>query len=64
MLYEVITKIISLGKNSNDQENPVKAVKMMGVKQKLRWEQKEDALYIEVPEKMPKYKTVAFKISF
>lgn len=56
--------ITSLGKNSKLSEKKVKSVAMLGVDEKLRWKQQDDALIISKPSKLPDWKVIAFKIGF
>ena len=56
--------IASLGKNSKYEKNHVASIKMLGVKEKLKWTQESDALVISKPAKLPDWKVIGFQITF
>ena len=41
----------------------IKSIKMLGSKEKIRWEKTTDGLKISVPQNMPDFNTVVFKVS-
>jgi alpha-L-fucosidase len=57
-------RITSLGLNSAHIDKPVKSVQLLGSKQKLIWKQEQDALVIQLPEKLPSLHASSFKIEF
>ncbi len=57
-------KIASLGKNSRISNKTVASVQMLGVAEKLKWNQNADALVISKPANLPNWQVVAFKIEF
>ncbi len=59
------TSKISLAKLGLKTGNPkIKSVSLLGSKEKLRWEQKSDALIIQKPTSSPKFEVLTFKIQF
>ncbi|MFD1256917.1 alpha-L-fucosidase [Mucilaginibacter terrae] len=57
------TKVKSLGKNSDKNGKKVESVQLLSTKQKLVFEQKEDALYVTMPDNKPlEYYANALKI--
>ncbi|HSH19741.1 MAG TPA: hypothetical protein VLA03_04785, partial [Draconibacterium sp.] len=48
-------RIASLGKNSKVCEKQVASVKILGSKEKLKWNQNGDALIINKPAKLPEW---------
>ena len=56
--------IKSLGKTSKFYEKPVSAVKMLGSDAKIRWSQKNEALVIKKPSRLPVWQVTGFKIEF
>ncbi|HEY6914930.1 MAG TPA: alpha-L-fucosidase [Paludibacter sp.] len=57
-------KLKSLGKLSKYSDKKIAAVKMLGSKEKIKWNQTNEALVIEKPKKMSAYKVSAFCIKF
>ena len=57
-------KISSLRKNSKYADKKVKKVSMLGVDEKLKWKQENEALVITKPSKLPEWQVVAFKVEF
>ncbi len=57
-------KIASLGKDSKVCGKQVASVKILGSKEKLKWNQQNDALVIEKPSKLPEWKVVTLKVEF
>ena len=55
-------KIKSFGNDSKNLDKPVKTVKLIGYKGKLKWEQVADGLVITCPAEMPFATGVVFKI--
>jgi alpha-L-fucosidase len=56
--------ITSLGKSAGLVTKNIASVQMLGSKEKLTWQQNNDALTIVKPQHLPKWKTIAFKILF
>ena len=56
--------IVSLGKKLNYEAKKISSVKILGIKEKLKWEQEQDALIIKKPATMLKSQVVTFKIEF
>ena len=56
--------IASLGKNSQLSDKRIRSVKMLGSEEKMKWDQKDDALVIDKPDKLPDWQVVTFKIEF
>jgi alpha-L-fucosidase len=54
----------SLGKNAGLADRKIKSVSMLGSDEKLIWKQKEDALVITKPAKLPGWQVVGFRIEF
>lgn len=59
-----VVRITSLGTNSQHADKPVKSVSLLGSKGKLVWTQEQDALVIQLPEKLPSLHASSFKIEF
>ena len=57
-------KIASLGKDSKVCGKQVSSVKMLGSKEKLKWNQNSDALVITKPSKLPDWEVVTLKVEF
>lgn len=57
-------KITSLGKDSKVCGKQVASVKMLGSKEKLKWNQNADALVISKPAKLPDWQVVSLKVEF
>ncbi len=57
-------QIKSLGRLSKISGKTVASVKLMGSTEKLIWSQKEDALVISKPKKLPACQVIAFSITF
>ena len=57
-------KLTSLGKNSKLNDKAILAVKMLGSKDKMVWNQQDDALVISKPAILPEWKVVGFEITF
>ncbi len=57
-------RIASMGTKSVYLDHPVKAVKLLGSSQNLKWTQDADALVIQLPEKLPSLYGSSFKIEF
>jgi alpha-L-fucosidase len=55
-------KIKSLGTDANYLDEPVKSVKLLGHKGRLKWKQETDGLAITCPAKMPFATSIVFKI--
>lgn len=56
--------IVSLSQVSTLYTKTIASVSLLGSKEKITWKQKEDALVITKPSKLPNYKVVVFKINF
>jgi alpha-L-fucosidase len=54
--------ILSLGKNSTINDKKIRKITMPGSEEKIKWKQQDDALVITLPEKLPQWNVVAFKI--
>jgi len=57
-------KIASLGKDSKVCGKTVASVKILGSKEKLKWNQQTDALVIDKPSKLPDWQVVTLKVEF
>lgn len=57
-------QIASLGTDSKICGKKVKSVKMLGSKEKIKWNQQTGKLVITKPEKLPDWQVVAFEIQF
>ncbi len=57
-------RIQSLGTNSKLINKPVKAVHLLGTSKALSWQQKTDALVIQLPKTLPSLYSSSFKIEF
>lgn len=57
-------KIASLGKDSKVCGKQVSSVKMLGNREKLKWNQHSDALIIKKPSKLPGWEVVTLKVEF
>lgn len=57
-------QITSLGNNSKVCGKKIASVKMLGSEEKIKWDQKNDALNISKPAKLPGWNVVTFKIEF
>lgn len=57
-------KIVSFGKRSKISDQKVKAVTLLGSKEKLNWKQDAEALVISKPSKLPDWEVATFKIEF
>ncbi len=57
-------KINSLGKDSKICGKQVASVKILGSKEKLKWNQQADALVITKPSKLPDWEVVTLKVEF
>jgi alpha-L-fucosidase len=57
-------KINSLGKDSKVCGKQVVSVKILGSKEKLKWNQQSDALVINKPAEMPDWQVVTLKVEF
>jgi alpha-L-fucosidase len=57
-------KITSLGRSSTINDKRIKKITILGSEEKLKWKQHDEALIISLPEKLPSWKVVAFKIEF
>jgi alpha-L-fucosidase len=57
-------KITSLGRSSTINDMRIKKISMLGSEEKLKWKQQDDALMITLPDKLPSWKVLAFKIEF
>ncbi len=57
-------RIASLGKNSQLADKKIRSVTMLGSEEKMKWDQKDDALVINKPFKLPDWQIVTFKIEF
>lgn len=57
-------QITSLGKDSKVCGKQVASVKILGSKEKLKWNQNSDALVISKPAKLPDWEVVTFKVEF
>lgn len=57
-------RIQSLGLNSTFTDKPVLSVELLGSNQKLDWTQEQDALVINLPERLPSLYSSSFKIQF
>jgi len=57
-------RIKSLGANANFSDKKIRAVRLLGSKQILRWSQQADALVIALPAKLPTAYASAFAIDF
>jgi alpha-L-fucosidase len=57
-------RLSSIGKNAKLTDKEVASVTMLGSKEKLKWEQEDDALVISKPANLPSWKVHGFKISF
>ena len=55
-------EIRSLGKNSTINDKKIVSISMLGSKQKLKWEQKDDALVITKPTDLPKWTVLGLQI--
>jgi alpha-L-fucosidase len=55
-------KIVSLGKKAGLLEKSISKVQLLGSDEELKWEQGDDALVIECPQKIPSDIALAFKI--
>ncbi len=56
--------ITSLGKNSKLSASQVASIKMLGSDTKLKWSQKNEALIIRKPAKLPSWNVLCLKIEF
>lgn len=56
--------IKSLGENSEVCGKKIASVQLLGSKEKLDWNQKDDVLVITKPTNLPEWRVVAFKIEF
>ena len=56
--------ITSFGKNAKLETRTIASVKLLGSDEKIKWAQKDDALVITKPAKLPKWQTLVFKIEF
>jgi alpha-L-fucosidase len=56
-------RLSSIGKNAKLTDKEVASVTMLGSKEKLKWEQEDDALVISKPANLPSWKVHGFKIS-
>ena len=54
-------RIASLGKNSKLCEKQVASVKILGSKEKLKWNQLADALTVNKPSKLPDWQVGSFQ---
>ena len=54
-------RITSLGKSSAINDKKVKSISMLGGDEKLNWKQKDDALVITLPEKLPDWTVIAIQ---
>ncbi len=57
-------KIASLGKDSKVCGKQISSVKIPGSKEKLKWNQKAEALVISKPSKLPDWEVVTLKVEF
>jgi len=57
-------KIASLGKDSKVCGKTVASVKILGSKEKLKWNQQADALVINKPSNLPEWEVVTLKVEF
>jgi alpha-L-fucosidase len=57
-------KIASLGKDSKVCGKTVASVKILGSKEKLKWNQQADALVISKPSNLPEWEVVTLKVEF
>ena len=56
--------VSSLGKKSNVNGKTVASVKLLGCNETLNWNQKDDALIINLPSKLPDWQVMTFKVEF
>jgi alpha-L-fucosidase len=56
--------IKSLGKKSKVNNQRIASISMLGSNEKLKWEQKDDALKISKLAQLPKWRVPTFKIEF
>ena len=56
--------IKSLGKNAGIETRQIASIQLLGSKEKISWQQKDDVLEITKPAQIPAWKTIVFKISF
>jgi len=54
----------SLGKLSKYSNKAIASISMLGGSEKIQWKQKDNALVISKPIKLPEYKVVAFRVNF
>jgi alpha-L-fucosidase len=57
-------RITSLGKTSELINKKVRSVSILGVGEKAKWKQEEDALVIFMPTEMPDWKVIGIRIGF
>ncbi len=57
-------RITSLGKTSELINKKVRSVSILGVGEKAKWKQEEDALVIFMPSEMPDWKVIGIRIGF
>ncbi len=57
-------RLTSLGLNTLSGNQRILSVSILGSKEKLRWEQNNDALTIEKPTSLPNFDVLTFKIKF
>ena len=57
-------KITSLGLNSIMSGKQIESVKILGSKEKLKWNQQSESLVIKKPSKLPEWQVVTFKVEF
>lgn len=55
-------KISSLGRKSPAGVKKIKSVSLLGSDEKIKWKQADDALVISLPEKIPAWKVLTFKV--
>ena len=56
--------LVSLGRNAKLADKEIVSVSMLGSKEKLKWNQGDDALVITKPQDLPSWKVQGFKIVF
>lgn len=57
-------RIVSLGERSKYINKKIASVKILGVKEQLKWKQEQEALVIKMPATLGNNQTVTFKIEF
>lgn len=57
-------QIASLGKDSELCGKTIASVKMLGSKEKLKWNQQSEALVIQKPAKLPDWQVITLKVEF